>query len=290
MGGEGSVYLQEIVVFLDATPASDRRLRVAARLAADQRTELSAVFVDDDDQPPESVGGPVFLGWGLGGQLVPGPEVIPRSALAVEAAEHRFRDCLNSFGVDGDWYYASRRDVSRLVGLAQAADLIVVGQTDPHSRSVPRWRPKEIVFESGRPALTVPYVGDPAPVGHRVLVAWNGSREVARALHDALPVLRDAQAVTVLTVHDREEDLRDARAAASRIVRHLGRHGISARADHALRNGNSTADVLLSAAMDVSADLIVAGGCYHSLLRDALMGGVGRQLLQTMTVPLLTSQ
>lgn len=209
---------------------------------------------------------------------------------AAELSERRFRECLKSFGIDGDWHYTNRRSLSRLVCLAQNADLIVVGQIDPYTRSPSRWRPNDTVADSGRPALVVPYAGEFPWVGHRVLVAWNGSARVARALHDALPIIRNAHLVIVLTVHGSENGVEQDREATTRVIRHLGRHGIAARADHALRGTSGIADVLLSAAMDRSIDMIIAGGCYHSPLREALTGGVGRQLLHTMTVPLLTSQ
>lgn len=283
------MYIREILVFLDMAPASDRRLRLAASLAAGQEAELSAVFVDDD-QSAGLARAPMLPAWGMITPWIPGATAVQPSAAAAERSERHFRECLSSFGINGDWHYTDRRNFSRLISLAQNADLLVVGQIDPYTRSASRWRPNDTVAGSGRPALVVPYAGEFPRVGHRVLVAWNGSARVARALHDAFPIIRNAHAVIVLTVPDSEKGLEQGREATTRVIRHLGRHGIAARADHPLRGTSSIADVLLSAAMDRSIDLIIAGGCYHSPMHEALTGGVGRQLLQTMTVPLLTSQ
>ena len=111
-----------------------------------------------------------------------------------------------------------------------------------------------------------------------------------RAINDALPVISDAEVVTVMSVRVRVRDLEHHHRPLERIVRHLQRHGIAVRADQTLRGSNSISDVLLSRAVDLSVDLIVAGACHHSPLRDALIGGVSRgDVPPHMTVPVLMS-
>ncbi len=141
----------------------------------------------------------------------------------------------------------------------------------------------------GRPVLVIPYAGEFGAIGRRVLVAWDGTREASRALHDALPVIAAAKTVIVMTVRTDEASAERIRLSLERVVQHLNRHGIPAQSEDALRGDIPISDVLLSRAADFDADLIVAGAYHHSPLREALLGGVSRELLQHMTVPVLMS-
>jgi len=207
----------------------------------------------------------------------------------VDTAEQRFRECLHSLGGKGDWHQLDRADEAEVIALARSADLIVIGQTNPNARTASTWRPQDVVVACGRPVLMVPYIGTFTEVGRRVLVAWDGSREAVRALNDALPVIAGAEEVTVMTVHARDKDVERDRGATDRIIRHLARHGIAARVDQRLQSDNAISDWLLSRAADFYVDLIVAGAYHHSPLREALIGGVSRDLFQRMTVPVLMS-
>jgi nucleotide-binding universal stress UspA family protein len=137
--------------------------------------------------------------------------------------------------------------------------------------------------------LIVPYAGTFDTVGKRALVAWDGTREAVRAVNDALPLLGQAEAVTVMYVGAQEASLERHRLSIERIVHHLQRHGIAAKPEETLQGDIAISDVLLSRAADLSADLIVAGAYHHSQLREALIGGVSRELLEHMTVPVLMS-
>jgi nucleotide-binding universal stress UspA family protein len=212
----------------------------------------------------------------------------PRAMLA-DDAEQQFRDRLRSANVKGDWYSVDRTDTAELITLAQVADLVVIGQTDPAARPAPPWRPEEIVIGCGRPVLMVPYVGRYPLVGQRVLIAWDGSREAVRALNDALPLISAADVVTVMTVRARPKDLKTNGGSMDRVLRHLSRHGITAHPVEALQSGVAISDVLLSRSVDLAADLIVAGAYHHSQLRETLLGGVSRALFQHMTLPVLMS-
>jgi len=101
--------------------------------------------------------------------------------------------------------------------------------------------------------------------------------------------MRDGAAVTVMFVGANERELEQHRPALERIVGHLRRHGINATLEETLRAGLPISDILLSRAADFAADLIVTGGYHHSQLREALIGGVSRELLEHMTVPVLMS-
>lgn len=281
--------LKDIVVFLDAGAASEGRLKLATNIAREHRAHLDATFLLPDETAELLPG----LGVRPLGLVTSPPDLstteIPRSAMLADVAEGRFRDHLRSFRIEGKWHPVDRADTAELTSLARAADLIILGQINPDARPASAWRPERIVVACGRPVLLVPYVGSFAQVGRRVLIAWDGSREAVRALNDALPLIANAEAVTVMTVRARERDFERDRPSMERIIRHLALHGVVARSAETPQGGVAISEVLLSGAVDITADLIVAGAYHHSQVREALIGGVSRGLFQHMTVPVLMS-
>ena len=176
-----------------------------------------------------------------------------------------------------------------VVRQALCADLVVVGQTDRSaSPDGVAWDfPQQVVLQGGCPVLVVPYAGDFSAVGTRVMVAWKGTREAARALRDALPVLKTAERVVVVEVAD-EPVPQGADVGLREVQAWLARHGIAAeiRVDAGAADAG---DVLLSRAADLGSDLIVMGAYGHSRMREWVLGGVTRHLLDHMTVPTLLS-
>lgn len=177
---------------------------------------------------------------------------------------------------------------------ARAADLVVLGQSAPHAKAGVADLPAYVITNAGRPVLQVPFAGHHATVGRRILVSWDGGREAARALQLALPLLKDADEVNlaVFEVASDEHLAADAFTADPRPW--LARHGVQASmklhaVDHQrrLNRRNQIGERLLSLAADVSADLLVMGGYGHSRIRESLLGGVTRTVLEEMTLPVL---
>lgn len=172
--------------------------------------------------------------------------------------------------------------LQRLERSALSRDLVVLGQHEPGEVGS-LTHPEAVILACGRPALVVPYVGAFDHVGRKVLIAWNGRREAARAAHDALPLMAASESVTVLSVDADQETTQ----IGDELVGNLGRHGVKASRDSALSLESSIAEVILSRAADLSSDLIVLG-CYgHSRMRELVLGGVTREILRSMTVPVL---
>lgn len=168
---------------------------------------------------------------------------------------------------------------------ARYADISIVGQSDPDetSPSKPRDLPAHVVLESGRPVLMLPYIGDFPRVGEHVLVAWNGSRESARAVHDAMPLLQGAKRVTVLAINPRDDD----HIAGADIAAELARHGVNTEAMKTVSSDVSVGEILLSEAADLNVDLLVMGAYGHSRIREWVLGGASQLLLNSMTLPVL---
>ncbi len=213
---------------------------------------------------------------------------------ALEAAaklESDFRERLRRNGLQGEWRLVEG-DAAATIGLhARYADLAVLGQEDPDDSRISGWTAvlQQALLSSGRPLLIVPYAGRFAQIGRRVLVGWNARREAARAVHDALPLIEHAEAVTVLAVDPHGGVGGHGGEPAADISRHLARHGLRVAAAQTVSAGLDTADVLLNYAADHDADLIVIGGYGHPRVWEIVMGGVTRALLQRMTVPVLMS-
>jgi nucleotide-binding universal stress UspA family protein len=174
---------------------------------------------------------------------------------------------------------------------ARYADLAVLGQRDPgaalHANAGDV--AAATLLASGRPILVLPYVGDYPTVGRKALVGWKSTREAARAVSDALPLLQQADVVTVLSINPEGGIGGDGDVPAGDIALHLTRHGVNAVAAHTVAKEIPEGDALLNYADDIGADLIVAGGYGHSRTREVLFGGVTRTLLKTMTLPALLS-
>ncbi len=207
-----------------------------------------------------------------------------------QSTEARFREMLRRQDIRGDWQLAEGRPAAVVARRARTTDLLVIGQADPAEpvQPVAQELVGDTLMTSGRPLLLVPYAGKFETVGDNVLIAWNGSREAARAVHDALPLIQPTAIVTVLTVlrsSSEPEDIPGAEIAA-----HLARHGLNVSAARTFIDGSiSEADAMLNYASDIGADLLVTGGYGRSRAREMILGGVSRDLLDHMTLPVLMS-
>jgi nucleotide-binding universal stress UspA family protein len=293
--------LKDILVGVDPSTAGEGRLKLAFNLVRAHKAHITACYIMREEHAapsPIMPGVPVSPGPGILvapqagptlGDTVPTPiSPASREAERAEQVEELFRTELRAHGLGGEWHLLSPGETAVFIDLAKSFDLTILGQLSPEIRST-GFRPDEIVIATGRPVLVVPYAGAFDTVGRRALVAWDGTREAARAANDALPLLENAEAVTVMFVGARETALEEHHPSIERMVHHLQRHGIAARAEETLHGDLRISDVLLSRAADLAVDLLVAGAYHHSQLREALVGGVSRELLDHMTVPVLMS-
>jgi nucleotide-binding universal stress UspA family protein len=172
--------------------------------------------------------------------------------------------------------------------MARRFDLSVVMQSDRHSHVSNDSTIEAVLFESGRPVLIVPYTQRDGLKLDRILCCWDGSRAAARAVNDALPLLRRTTAVELVIVdqggNEPEPDLRGVE-----IRRHLARHGVDVEIQILHAVAIEVADVILSYVADCSANMIVMGGYGHSRLREFVFGGVTLNMLSSMTIPVFMS-
>jgi nucleotide-binding universal stress UspA family protein len=291
--------LRDIVVVLDDSASSEMRLTVAVGLAQQHGAHLTGFSALDlllparpavqprDNPPVYTLPASQLMNWGA---VLPHdyPEADTQAAEAAERIETAFRERLRSTDLHGDWQVASGKVSETLVCKARHADLVILGQVDPaHPPPAGRQLVEDVLMTSGRPILVIPYIGRFDTFGTNILVGWNNSREAARAMNDAIPLLAKAASVTILEANPIGRKLASDDATSADITRHLARHGINAKTARTSMDRMSASDALLSYAADVSADLLVVGGYGHSRLRELILGGVTRELLQHMTLPVL---
>ncbi len=204
-------------------------------------------------------------------------------------ARRSYDECLRRTGFDKAEWRASDADALDALTLhARYADLVVIGQQNPDWESgVDKDFERSAPIAVGRPVLVVPYAFERRPVGKRILVAWNASREAARAVNDALPLLKRASHVDVVSFDPEKSRGAHGDEPGADIGLYLARHGVKVMVSRVDAPDLDVGNQLLSRAFDLSSDLIVMGAWGHSRLRELVLGGVTRTLLESMTVPVL---
>jgi nucleotide-binding universal stress UspA family protein len=275
---------RSIFVHVDDAEPCDRRLAVAARLAHTYPAQL------------------------LGGYLMPKGDFTPFTAAVLpdavvdrrtratadgqSAAETRFRAAAASAGVTSiEWRAPAGDPIAAAILHARYADLAVIGQpsrgepTEAFSAELAR----AVLLSCGRPVLFIPFAGEYRKVGERILIAWKDSREAARAVADALPLLKDAKEVYAMAITaDDDENLHDLLAEAQ-VAAFLRRHQVDARVRRLAVPDINAGELLLSEAADFRADLIVMGGYSRPRVSAFVWGSVTKVMLASMTVPVLMS-
>ena len=283
--------LRDIVVLLDGSARDEIKLAVAVGLARRHDAHLTGLC-------PLELLLPADRSFALGGY--PDLWVLPEFAKQMESQattkaaliEAKFRELLRRECVKGDWLFETGSLIAAVVHRAHAADLVVAGQADPDNPPPASVRTlvEDVLMTAGRPLLLIPYAGRFDSIGTNVLVGWTPTREAARAVHDALPLFAPSAKVTVLTVESSGSASETEALPTADIAEHLARHGLDvAAARTVVSDGLPPADALLDYASDIGADLLVVGGYGHSRTREMIMGGVTRDLLRHMTLPVLMS-
>jgi nucleotide-binding universal stress UspA family protein len=183
---------------------------------------------------------------------------------------------------------ASIAGASDLFGrVARRFDLSVVGQAEPDKVAPEELIIEAALFESGRPVVVVPYIQRDGLKLDRVMIGWDGSRNAARSIGDAMPFLVRAKSVDVVIVAS--EGVKSDELPGADIAQHLARHGMKVDVKRIVTGGIDVANTVLSYAADSSIDFIVMGGYGHSRLREFILGGATRGILTSMTVPVMMS-
>lgn len=265
--------IKDLMVHLDHDERTGVRLGMAVDIARRQGARLVGLF--GQCARPDQIG--VVASWP------------PADYVAAAEASRVLFDAATAGLPDAVW-----RDVNRgaeaavtamVVSSARCSDLVVLGQHDEaHPDRSPAAFAEQVLEQAGRPVLVVPYTGHFHSSFQRPLIAWNHSRESARALHDALPLMKGCEEAIVLSV---DSELEAAQHACAQVVEHLACHGIKAQTDVLVVENAKVMDTLLNTVVDQGADLLVMGAHGHIGFPFLGRGSGTRYILSTMTVPVL---
>lgn len=275
--------LKTLLVHVDEKSACDKRLEAAIALATAFDAHLAALMLVAEPHVPPALG--VHIPADL---LASQREEAGKQAEAVLGRVRAHGDKAGlAIETRHEWVMIDDF-ASAFARQARHADLSIVGQVDPDEGNVDAELIAEAAFmQSGRPTLVVPFIGARTLPPARVLVAWDGSREAARAVGDAMPFLTRAESVTVLVVDPGSLKGRVGEQAGADLATHLARHGIRAEVVTVASGGIGVGNVIIGQASDAGADLVVMGGYGHSRLRELILGGATQSVLDHMPVPVL---
>ncbi|MCY0853596.1 universal stress protein [Cupriavidus sp. D39] len=270
-----------IMVHLDTSPRALDRLEIAARLAVARHARLIGLFAGF---MPDAAW--FYLMEGAATYI---DEDRQRRSDAREEVRRRFAAATQDLGVETEWRAVEGDPLTMALREVREADLVVAGQYDPADPDsfVATQFLESIILDGGRPVLVIPFAGQFAVPGARAMVAWNGGREAARALHDAMPLIAGGQAKVLCA---QGAGARPDASPPSHAVAALASHGVHADIEHCQEGSDiAIGETLLSRAADFGADLVVMGAYGRGRLRELVLGGVTATLLDTMTVPVLMS-
>ncbi|ALG71541.1 universal stress protein UspA [Azospirillum thiophilum] len=272
--------IKTILLHMANDDAHAGRLAVAVALAKRFSAHIQALYIAT----------PVSMPAGATGRAASYGFMAEATAIAHENAERIEREVRQALdGLSYDWSVEEGDHVELLTERASYADLVVVAQSAAvraGERVSLHHIPDRLPLETGTPVLVLP-PGLPAtaPIGRNALIAWKNSRESACAVRAAMPFLETAESVIVLCVDPPGQ--RTSEAAA--LVEWLHRHGITARPQSVIASGGEVGDMILSCCADQGADLLVMGAYGHSRLRELVLGGATRSVLEGLSLPALLS-
>jgi nucleotide-binding universal stress UspA family protein len=273
--------LRSILLHLDASPRSATRLSLARELAATHGARVTALYA----VTPSLFDLPFAMAEGAAEML---PLLRQIDTDRRNGARALFDRSASSIAPPMHWReLGTEPPIPGVIRHALCTDLLVLGQHDARDAEAvgipPDFIPS-VLIGSGRPALVIPYADVCTTMGTTVLIAWKPTRESARAVTAALPLLQRARQIHLTCETDESEPA----SRTSDIEDYLRCHGVQAPLRlHVSVLPDAPGEGLLSLAADTGADLLVMG-CYgHSRARELVLGGASRTVLKSMTLPVL---
>lgn len=273
--------IKDLVVHIDSSQAAKKRLEAAIGMAQAHDAHLTGLYV----MPITDF--PAFMEVPSAFEAI--QKVREYRAQEAETAQAAFQAAVNRADISSEWRCVEGGLTEKLAESTRYSDLVILGQHHPDEHDANQGLADRLVLEVGRPCLVIPYIGAQKTLGKRVLVAWNARREAIRAVNDALPILATSDQVVVLTVNPEYGEGGEGDIPSADICHHLARHGVKAEAVTTVAKDIDVGSLLLSHAADIGADMIVMGAYGHSRFREMVLGGVSREMFQSMTVPIFMS-
>lgn len=286
--------IKTIVVPVDGSPASERSMRAAFIVAANHQSHVEVFHVRSD--PKDAV---PLLGEGMSGAMI--EEMIELAEKEADeraaAARKTFDDSLAARSIPyidtpqlvdqaaASWVEVVGREDEAVAVRGRLSDLIVIARPTPDSDLPSSMTLNAALFETGRPVLVVPPVM-PDTFGKKLAISWNGSAESARAVAASGPFLRAAESVRAMAVHS----ARTPPSAARQLSDFLGWHGIKTVSEPIEPAGRAVGEAVLKTCRDDGVDMLIMGAYTHSRVRQLILGGVTRHVLEHSEIPVLMAR
>ncbi len=286
--------IRKLLLPLTGTAAGEAAMTTALMIARRWNAHVTAlhVRVDSRDVAP-------LAGEGLSGAMI--EEMMSATekessdrAHAVRSMFERFVSSQNiavaeaRFGLDhatASFAAVTGREEDIVAQQARLADLTVVPHPDAGEDVSSSDALHAVLFDSGRPVLVAPQV-TPTSIGSRVCLAWNGTAESASSVLAAMPWMQHADGVRILSA----EGYQRRGPGAPDLASYLSLHGVNADIVMFRSVGGSVGGGLLAAAKDFGCDLLSMGAYSHSRLRQLILGGVTRHVLENATLPVMMNR
>lgn len=274
--------IKNILVHIDSSSSCEHRLDVAIQLAVQHEARLSGIYVIPDF--PE----PTYYEAQISVDII--AEIDKEALETAKFTQRKYVDKASKADFPLTVDIEKGNLISILDDYARFTDLLVLGQNYPEDPQImSEALADNLVLEAGTPCLIVPHTSSRQFSAKRILVAWNASREAARTLKDAMPILSNADTVEVLLVnppqHEADKDGIHGKKVSSFLIQHGIKPEIEVETDNKVKPG----DAIIARASEIDADIIVMGAYGHSRLREIILGGVTRKLLRQMAVPVFIS-
>jgi nucleotide-binding universal stress UspA family protein len=282
--------IRTILISVDGTEASHHALKMGFVIGRAMRSHVDVLHVRAD--PKDTV---PLLGEGMSVAMIEDMMDVADRESIDKAGKARtvFEQAITDYGAtishqpEGEgfsvnWIEETGREDDAVALHGRLVDLIVAPRPTESSDVSANLALNAALFETGRAVLVVPPSGSDEP-GNNVVISWNGSAQAARAVTSAMPILKAAETVTVFTV----ESDRTSSERAPELATYLGWHGIICDTHTLSGPSTSVGPKLMEEVAGVKADMLVMGAYTHSRMRQLILGGVTRHILESARIPVL---
>lgn len=274
--------IRNLLVVIEDPKKAARRLDTAVEMARRHDAHLVALAVAAQPTLDYSAGA------GFGTELI--VEELQRARERADDMAKTLTERLSASGISAEARPAARSFpgiADEVARQGRYADLILSGRDEGDDGAVLDKAADGALFDSGKPAVLIPPDWDKGAFGKRIMVAWDASREAARAIAAAMPLIEGADAVSVALADPYSGSESHGEEPGADIGASLSRHNGNVTVDRLAGMGHSVAETLIAHATDVGADLVVLGAYGHTRLAEAIFGGVTRDMMKACPVPLL---
>ena len=277
--------VKDILVHLDNSTACAQRVEAALALAKRQDSRVTGVALALKSITAN------YIGIQVPKAIFDAQKEIVENAAQTAVAEFERAAADAGVGYDSEIIYTTAaRAPDRMAYKARCHDITFLGQPNPDEDNTAYMNHllEGVLFDSGRSVYVVPYIGRITMEHRNAVIAWDGGKKSARAIHDAIPLLQGRGKVTLLMVNAKKSSSKKDDQPGADMLRHLQNHGLDVTLEN-MQADVKTDYAILNFLTDSGADLLVMGAYEHSRLREKAFGGVTDSILHHMTSAVLMS-